>query len=195
MRDLRATSHMRLRACHHCPSMTHWWKRRSQPMFAPHYAWGANIVCGCKMDIKWHLRGFLHGIEWIMFHGHLDYFQKPPLRGRPDTKPWDHYTPKSHNCWSLILYHVWGPRITEIAFGWGLGHLWLHTTFESPRPYHMILEVSWDGLWTLSFGLSQFHGHGSWHINEVALRLRAHQLQIWISISHNTAFGWFSGTF
>ena len=22
----------------------------------------------------------------------------------------------------------------------------------------MILEVSWDGLWTLSFGLSQFHG-------------------------------------
>jgi hypothetical protein len=21
----------------------------------------------------------LHGIEWIMFHGHLDYFQKPPL--------------------------------------------------------------------------------------------------------------------
>ena len=25
----------------------------------------------------------------------------------------------------------------------------------------MILEVSWDGLWTLSFGLSQSHGHGS----------------------------------
>jgi hypothetical protein len=27
---------------------------------------------------------------------------------------------------------------------------------------YMSLEVCWDGLWTLSFGLSQFHGHGSW---------------------------------
>ena len=36
----------------------------------------------------------------------------------------------------------------------------------------MILEVSWDGLWTLSFGLSQFHGHGSWLVCEVALSER-----------------------
>ena len=34
----------------------------------------------------------------------------------------------------------------------------------------MILEVSWDSLWTLSFGLSQFHGHVSWLMCEVALR-------------------------
>ena len=26
----------------------------------------------------------------------------------------------------------------------------------------MNLEVSWDGLWTLCFGLSQFQGHSSW---------------------------------
>ena len=40
----------------------------------------------------------LHGIEWIMFHGHLDYFQKPPLGGRPNTKPLgDHDTPNAHN--------------------------------------------------------------------------------------------------
>jgi hypothetical protein len=31
------------------------------------------------------------------------------------------------------------------------------------------LEVFWDGLWTLSFGLSQFHGHGIWLVSEVAL--------------------------
>ena len=31
---------------------------------------------------------------------------------------------------------------------------------------YMILEVSWDGLWTLPFGLSQFHGHGSWLVCE-----------------------------
>ena len=33
----------------------------------------------------------------------------------------------------------------------------------------MILEVCWDGLWTLSFGLSQFHGHSSWLVCVVAL--------------------------
>ena len=33
----------------------------------------------------------------------------------------------------------------------------------------MILEVSWDALWTLPFGLSQYPGHGSWLMCEVAL--------------------------
>jgi hypothetical protein len=34
----------------------------------------------------------------------------------------------------------------------------------------MIFQVSWDGLSTLSFfGLSQFHGHSSWLVCEVAL--------------------------
>ena len=32
--------------------------------------------------------------------------------------------------------------------------------------------VLWDGLWTLSLGLSQFHGHSSWLVCEVALSLR-----------------------
>ena len=45
--------------------------------------------------------------------------------------------------------------------------MWLHTTLEDPWPHYMILEVSWDGLWTLSFGLSQSHGHGSWLMHEV----------------------------
>ena len=36
----------------------------------------------------------------------------------------------------------------------------------------MILEVSWDNLWTLSFGLSQFHGHSSWLVCEVAFGLQ-----------------------
>ena len=55
----------------------------------------------------------------------------------------------------------------------------------------MILEVSWDGLWRLSFGLPQFHGHGSWLVCEVALANELnnmtvtdnHLLQIYI-------FGW-----
>ena len=43
--------------------------------------------------------------------------------------------------------------------------------FEGPSPHYVTLEVPWDGLWTLSFGLSQFHGHGSWLMLEVALRV------------------------
>ena len=59
-------------------------------------------------------------------------------------------------------------KLVEITFGWGPGHIWLHTTLESPWPHYMILEVSWDGLWTPSFGLSQVHGHGTWLMCEVA---------------------------
>jgi hypothetical protein len=53
---------------------SHWWKRWSWSKFGSHYAWGANGVCDCKW--MWSLHGFLQGIQWIMFHGHLDYFQK-----------------------------------------------------------------------------------------------------------------------
>jgi hypothetical protein len=57
----------------------------------------------------------------------------------------------------------------EIAFSWGPDPIWLHTTLEDMWPHYMILDVCWDGLWTLSFGLSQFRGHGSWLVCEVAL--------------------------
>ena len=103
-----------------------------------------------------------------MFRGHLDYFQKPPLWGRPNTKPGDHGILNAHNYRFILFYHVWGPAI---AFGWGPGHVWLHTALEDPWPHYMNWEVCWDGLWTLSFGLSQFHGHGSWLVCEVALKL------------------------
>ena len=51
------------------------------------------------MNARWtsSLHVFLHGIEWIVFHGHLDYFLKPPFGDGPNTKPGDHGTPKSHN--------------------------------------------------------------------------------------------------
>ena len=37
-------------------------------------------------------------------------------------------------------------------------------------PHHIILEVSLEGLWALSFGLSQLIGHSSWLMCEVAQR-------------------------
>jgi len=33
----------------------------------------------------------------------------------------------------------------------------------------MILEVCWEDLWALSFGLSQLRGQGSWLVCEVGL--------------------------
>ena len=111
------------------------------------------------------LHGLLHGIEWIMFHGHLDYFLKPPLRGRPNTKPRDCGTPNIHNRWFILFYHGLRTRMNEIH--WNSMGLRAQSCMTSnnawgPWPHHMILEVSWDGFWTLSFGLSQFHGHYSW---------------------------------
>jgi hypothetical protein len=50
------------------------------------------------------LNGFLHGIKWITCHGYLDCFQKPPTKGRPNTKLVDHGTPKPHM--QSLIYHI-----------------------------------------------------------------------------------------
>ena len=56
---------------------------------------------GCKR-----LHGFLHGIEWIMFHAHLDCFQKPSLASRPSVEPGDDGTPNAHNRWFILFYFI-----------------------------------------------------------------------------------------
>ena len=43
--------------------------------------------------------------------------------------------------------------------------------------------VCWDGLWTLSFRLSRFHGHGSWLMCEVALSVKVLSSQLTFSSS------------
>ena len=48
----------------------------------------------------------------------------------------------------------------------------------------MILEVCWDGLGTLSFGLSQLHNHGSWLVCEVALSIKSRNQQTCDSNNH-----------
>jgi hypothetical protein len=64
---------------------------------------------GCKVYMDSYI-----GIEWIMFHGHLDYFQKP-LFGVGLAQTGDHGTPNSHAnkknkfVWFILYYHVWGP--------------------------------------------------------------------------------------
>ena len=115
---------------------SHWWKRRTQSKFASHYVWGINIVSECKMGVKstwiptWHRMGH---VSWS-----LGFFSKPPLGGRPNTKPGDHGTPNTHNCWLVSFTMREDPheyKFIEIAFGWEPGHIWLHTTLEGPRPH------------------------------------------------------------
>jgi hypothetical protein len=47
-------------------------------------------------------------------------------------------------------------------------NFWLRTRSHVTSHY-TILEVCWDGIWTLSFGLSQLYGHGFWLVCEVAM--------------------------
>jgi len=104
-----------------------------------------------------------------MFHGHLEHFRKPPLEGGPDTKPEDHNTPNAHNRGFIFIIICEDPH--EIGIWLRPCHIWLQTTLKGPWPYYMSLEVCWDGLWTLSFGLSQSHGHSSWLVCKVAFSL------------------------
>ena len=79
----------------------------------------------------WSLRGFLHVDEWIMFHGHLDCFHKPPLGGRPNTKPGDHGTRNASNHWFILFYHVWGSAWIEIHWN----NIWLRSWSNTASQY------------------------------------------------------------
>jgi hypothetical protein len=106
-----------------------------------------------------------------MFHGHLGCFQTPPLGGRSNTKPGDHATPKSRSLWFILFYHE--QRSASIEIHWN--SIWLRAQSL------MAAQYTWGSVTTLhefggvlgrpldTFGLSQFHGHGSWLVCEVAL--------------------------
>ena len=118
-------------------------------------------------------------------HGHLDYFQKLSLGGRPNTiKPWDYGTPNTHTCWFILFYHVWG-------------HIWIWIHWNSiwlKARSHPASCYTWGSMTTLHdfggglgtafghflLGISQFHGCGSWLVCEVALR--------WVAILQSTFF-------
>ena len=99
-----------------------------------------------------------------MFHGHLDYFQKPPLGGRPNTKPGDHGTPNAHNRWFILFYHVWGPAWIEIHWNsiWlrARSHMTSHYTRGSVTTLHDFGDVCWDAplatfFWALTISWSR----------------------------------------
>ena len=102
-----------------------------------------------------------------MFHGHLDYFQKPPLGGRPNTKPGDHGTPNAHNRWFILFYHVWGPAWIEIHWNsiWlrAQSHMTSHYTWGSVITLHDFGGVlGWPldtFFWALTISWSQLLAH------------------------------------
>jgi hypothetical protein len=124
---------------------------------------------GCKayMDSYLASNGSCFMVTWIIFKNHL---LEVGLR-----QSWETMALRMHhNRWFILFYHVWGPawiKFIEATFGWGSGQKWLHTTLEGPLPHYMILEVPWGSLWTISCGLSQFHGHSSWLMCEVSLSM------------------------
>ena len=123
------------------------------------------IQDGCKVYTA--LNGSCFMVTWIIFR---NYLLEAGL-----TQNWETMALRTLTIIGLF-YFIMCEDLHELNLvkkniGWGPGHIWLHTTLEGPWPHYMTLEVSWDGLWTLSFGLSQFHGHGSWLVCEVALSI------------------------
>jgi hypothetical protein len=81
-------------------------------------------------------------VTCIVYKNHL-------LEACPTQKPEDHGTPNVDIHCFILFDHVQGPKwikLTKIAFGWGPGHIRLHTTLEGLWPHYMVLEVYWDGL-------------------------------------------------
>ena len=182
---LRPTSHTRLRTRDHCTSSTPSDGKGGASPSSLHttYAWGTNGVSECKMDVKsthiptWHQ---LEHISWPteLFSKTTSWRQAQHKTGRP----WH-----SEISEPLIYYNF---IICENSV-W-IGTHWTSIWFPSPVTRDFTLHsrahdhttwfwrcARWDSLWTLSIGLSQFHGHGScvkWPLLELTLSLSMHVL-------------------
>jgi hypothetical protein len=127
---------------------------------------------GCKLYVNLYVApngSCFMVVCWTVFKN------KPSFGGRPNTKWGDHGTPRSHSRWFMIYFScvriMHEKKFIEIACGWGPDHMWLHTTLEGLwLHYNSFGSVLGRPLDT-SFRLSQFHGHGSWLVCEVAPRL------------------------
>jgi hypothetical protein len=155
-----------------------WWERQSRSKFASHYAWGIN------RRSMWMQDG-CHGINWIMLHDHLDYFQKLCLGGRPNTKPLGvHVTPNAPTCWFIFFYQVWGSAWIEIHLNSIWLRAWSHMTSHYTRgsvttlqdfggvlgrpltSFFWALTISWSRLlahvWSVPKGHSTHKTEGLW---------------------------------
>ena len=134
---------------------SHWWKRRSRSKFASHSAWGTNGVCECKMDVKsaWMdsymaSNGSCFMVTWTIFKNHLLEVGRTQNQETMALR----MLPTVDLFYCTMCEDPHEQKSIDVASGWGPGHIWAsHYTWGSARPYYMMLEVCWDGLWTLSF--------------------------------------------
>ena len=146
----------------------HWWERWRWSKFASHYTRGTNILC--KMQ---------DGCESL----HLDYFQKPPLIGRPNTKLGDHGTPNAHNCWFILFYHDWGPAPTKTYWNSIWSRVWSPMTSHYTTTPHYTPLHDFGGV--LGLPLDTFF----WAFTSSWSRLLAH---VWSGppLKHRTRVNW-----
>ena len=98
---IRTTSHMRLRAHDHYTSSTLiGGKGGAGPSSLLHTTFEGLVE---YVNARWmsSLHGFLHGIEWIMFYGHLNYFRKSLLGGKSNTTLGDQGILNAYNRWFI----------------------------------------------------------------------------------------------
>ena len=159
--SLRATSHTRQRAGDQYTSSTFiGGKGIAGPSSLHTMLEGpAEYTSECKMDVESTWIPTWHRMDHVSCS--LGLIQKPFLGGRPSTKLGDHGTPNAHSqpidsFHSITCEEPHEEKFIEIAFGWGPGHMWLHTTLEDPWPHYMMLEVCWDGLRHFLLGSHSF---------------------------------------
>jgi hypothetical protein len=115
---LRVASHMRLRARDHHTSSTLIGGKSGAGSSSLHTTLEGATK---QVNARWmqSLHGFLRGLKWIMFHAHLDYFQKPPLGSKPNTKLEHHNAPNAHNRWFILscTRTCMNRKIMETIFG------------------------------------------------------------------------------
>ena len=132
---------------------SHWWERWSRSNFGSHYAWGTKHVSECKMDVKPTCIPTCHQMDHASWS--LGPFSKPPPGGKPNTKPRDHGTPNFTTI-ELLCFIMCECLARLETHGNSMElrpkYIWLHITLENPWPHYMVLEVSWDGIWTLLLG-------------------------------------------
>ena len=111
---------------------SHWWERWSQSKFTPRLRDQRSMWMqdGCKS-----LHGFLHGIKWIMFHGHLDYFKNRFLEvGLTQI-------PKTMALWTLTTIILSCVRTSMNRISWN--NIWLRARSHTSSRY------TWESVITL----------------------------------------------
>jgi hypothetical protein len=153
-----------------------WWKRRSLSKLDSHCAWGTNKVSGCKMDAKstwfctWYLMDRVFMVTWIIFKTHI--LEVSLTENQKTIAFWKSTTI------GLLYFIMWED---PVWIGTHSNRIWLRASS------HMTSHYTWGPMTKMqdfrsalglplntSFGLSQFHGHGSWDICEMALRATLH---------------------